>query len=329
MRLWIELSGEHPTLPRAEALAAMEAECVRIREVSWSAEVLHLDAEGDVDRVLARLGLAHVACEELARGDWADIRAFAKSMDLAGRRFRTRVRSLGPEVDGKPLEGFLGADLGRTGRVDLSTPEVEFRLLVGDTFHLGRVIRKTARSSLERRKVARRTFIRPISLHPKFCRALVNLARIPAGAAVLDPFCGTGGVLIEAASMGLRPVGADVRLEMVRGSEESLRELGLRADLLVGDAGRGPWRAGRIAGIATDPPYGRAASTRGEAPLKLYTRAFAAFSEILPTGGFVAAALPSEAAIAAAEEHLELVERYALRVHRSLTRNFCAFVKRP
>ena len=78
----------------------------------------------------------------------------------------------------------------------------------------------------------------------------------------------------------------------------------------------------------SDPPYGRAASTRGEAPLKLYARAFAAFSEILPAGAYAAAVLPNEAAIAVAEEHLELVERHALRVHRSLTRNFCAFVKR-
>lgn len=327
MRVWVELSGEHATLPRAEALAALEAERVAVRTVSWSRQVLRFDAEGPVMQAIARLGLAHVACEEIAAGDFDTVREAARTVDLARQGFRTRVRSLGPDVDSKAIEGPLGADLGRTGHVDLVHPDVDFRVLVDDAFHLGRVLVRTERSSMESRKVDRRPFSLPISLHPKYCRALVNLARVPSHGTVLDPFCGTGGILIEAAGMGLRSIGSDLRRRMVVGARTSLRSLSSEADLAVADAGRAPWRPGAIQGVATDPPYGRAASTKGEPPLRLYDRAFAAFREMLHEGGYAAVVLPNDAAVETAQSHMELVERHALRVHRSLTRQFCAFVR--
>jgi len=74
-------------------------------------------------------------------------------------------------------------------------------------------------------------------------------------------------------------------------------------------------------------PYGRAASTKGEPIASLYRRAFAVFRRLLPKGGFAAVVLPSEEAIAIGEEFLRLEEAHALRVHRTLARTFCAFVK--
>jgi len=327
VRLWIELSGEHPTLPRAEALAAFEAEGVEVRWVSWTDRLLRIEALGPAERAWSRLGLAHVVCEELARGDLEEIREHARSADLEGRTFRVRARSLGPDLDVPGLEGALGADLGRRGRVDLENPAIDFRVLLADEFLLGRVVHRVDRSGMESRKVAFRPFSLPISLHPKFARALVNLSRVPVGGWLGDPFCGTGGILLEASRIGVRAIGSDVRRSMVSGAAESLRRLGADARLHVGDAGWPPWRPGQIQGIATDPPYGRAASTRGEPPIHLYERAFAAFAEVLPRSGHVAVVLPSEEAIAAAEAHMEMRERHALRVHRSLTRHFCVFVR--
>ncbi len=328
MRLWIELSGEHPTLPRAEALAALEAEGVVIREMTASPALLEVDAEGPVLRAVTRLALAHVVCEEMARGDFEDLRACARSTDLAGQTFRTRVRPLGIAVDRKALEGPLGADFGRTGRVDLSSPAVDFRIVVGDEFLLGRVIHRVDRHGMEGRKVTRRAFQRPVTLHPKLARALVNLSAVPVGGLLADPFCGTGGIVLEAASIGLRSVGADLRRTMVVGARTSLRALGTDAAFLMADAGHAPWRQGRLDGIATDPPYGRAATTWGEPPLDLYDRAFAAFEEALPARGRVAITLPSDKAVETGERRFELLERHAFRVHRSLTRHFCVFVRR-
>ncbi len=328
MRFWIELSGEHPTLPRAEALAALEAEGVELREVTASAAVLEADGDGPVARAVARLALAHVVCEELARGDFDDLRECARSTDLTGRTFRTHARAREGELDRRALEGPLGADFGRTGRVDLTSPNVDFRVLVGEDFRLGRVIHRVDRHGMEDRKVTRRSFQRPITLHPKLARALVNLSRVPVGGRLADPFCGTGGIVLEASRIGLRSVGGDIRRTMAVGARSALQALHAEADFLVADAGHAPWRTGALQGIATDPPYGRAATTRGEPALDLYDRAFAAFDEALPPDACVAITLPSDLAVDVGEKRFALLERHAYRVHKSLTRHFCVFVKR-
>jgi tRNA (guanine10-N2)-dimethyltransferase len=328
VRVLVELSGEHPTLPRAEALAALEAESVDVRSVRWSSKVLRVDATGPVERALRRLGLAHVVSEEIARGDLDAVRSHARSIDLVGKSFRVRAHGFDGEPRNGAIEADLGAVLARTGRVDLTSPSIEFRVLVDEDVVLGRVIHRVDRSGLESAKVARRPFSLPISLHPKWARALANLSRVPTAGLVLDPFAGTGGILLEAARIGLRPIGADVRAEMVSGSRRSLRAQRLEAHLVRADVGSNPWRSGAVHGIATDPPYGRAASTRGERLADLYERAFAAFADVLPRGGHAAAVLPGKTHTGIAQAHLDLVEAHALRVHRSLTRTFCAF-RRP
>ncbi len=327
VRVFIELSGEHPTLPRAEALAAMASERIEVRRTAFGPNLLRLDVTGPVERAAHRLGLAHVVCEELASGDLESIRAFASEQQLGGRTFRVRAHGLGVDLDPRGVEGPLGADFGKTGRVDLDAPQIDYRVLLDEEFVLGRVLHRVDRSRLEATKVANRPFSLPISLHPKFARALVNLARVPMAGTVLDPFCGTGGVLLEATQLGLRGVGLDRERGMVLGTRTSLHSVQRAPDLAVADAGRPPLRAGLIHGIATDPPYGRAASTRGETIDQLYTRAFAAFADLLPRAGHLAIVLPNERWIERGSEFLELVETHALRVHRSLVRHFCVFVR--
>lgn len=327
MRAFIELSGEHPTLPRAEALATMASEHVEVRSLAFGPHLLRLEAVGPVERAARRLGLAHLVCEEIASGDFESIRAFAREQDLCGRTFRVRVRGLGVEINARAVEGPLGADFGRTGCVDLEAPQIDYRVLVGEEFVLGRIVHRVDRARLEATKVARRPFSRPISIHPKFARALVNLAGVPTAGTLLDPFCGTGGILLEAAEMGLRAIGFDRDPAMVRGTRTSLRQANDAADLGIGDAGCLPVRPTAIHGIATDPPYGRAASSRGESVDRLYARAFDAFAGVLPKGGHAAVILPNVRSVELGSASLELVEAHALRVHRSLVRHFCVFVK--
>jgi tRNA (guanine10-N2)-dimethyltransferase len=144
---------------------------------------------------------------------------------------------------------------------------------------------------------------------------------------LLDPFCGTGGVVLEAAEIGLRPIGSDRDRRMVAGTRTALRARGADGGLAVADAGRLPFRHGTVHGIATDPPYGRASSTKGETIRGLYERAFRAFADLLPRGGHAAVVLPDPSMIDLASNAFDLVESHALRVHRSLARHFCVFVR--
>ena len=59
-------------------------------------------------------------------------------------------------------------------------------------------------------------------LPPKLAQIIINLAKPPAGAVILDPFCGTGVVLQEARLMGYSVIGSDLQPRMVEYSQHNL-----------------------------------------------------------------------------------------------------------
>lgn len=121
------------------------------------------------------------------------------------------------------------------------------------------------------RRPSTRPFFRSVALPVYLSRLLINLSRIKEEMSFLDPFCGTGSVLIEAALMGLRTVGFDLSWEMIRGSINNLRSYGVKLPLMVvSNSLNIPLSESSIDAIATDPPYGRAASTYGEKVKEIY-----------------------------------------------------------
>lgn len=72
-------------------------------------------------------------------------------------------------------------------------------------------------------------------LPPKLAQIMLNLAKVTSGKTVLDPFCGTGVVLIEAALQHCKLAGGDVRGQMVDYTKENLKwadkEFSLNTDM--------------------------------------------------------------------------------------------------
>jgi tRNA (guanine10-N2)-dimethyltransferase len=144
---------------------------------------------------------------------------------------------------------------------------------------------------------------------------------------LLDPFCGTGGVLIEAASIGVKACGSDISPEMVEGCIRNMEHFGLPYEKMeVSDIGDIDGIIGTVDAVATDPPYGRATSTMREPLGDLYARSLPAIASVLERGSRAGIVLPRSCP----EEHdgLELVHHHSQKVHRSLSRNYCIFRKR-
>ena len=80
-----------------------------------------------------------------------------------------------------------------------------------------------------------------ISTSPKICRTLLNLAGARPGDTILDPFCGTGTILMEAALLGMNCIGMDINGDQVQGARSNLKWLGkdlgmkLEYDIFKGD----------------------------------------------------------------------------------------------
>jgi len=330
MRWLIELSGEHPTLPRAEALAAVEAVGGKPVDVSQDGGFLRFEARMKPELVAERLAFSHFVDEEIVAGSFDEVVAAAEATDMYGARFMVRAPAKGTDSMHQTIEKNIGQILARTGKVDLKRPLVTFRVLEGQQWHFCKVAGRIDRKQFERRKTSRRPFIKPVSLHPTLARALVNLSRIGAQQTLLDPFCGTGGILLEAALIGAEVMGSDVDERMAEGTWRTMfhYKRGM-AGLFTLDVGKIPERIDKVDAIATDPPYGRSSSTKKEPLESLYRRSFEAFAKMLRPGGRVAICLPDGKYAQLAGESFTLQEEHSVKVHGSLTRHFMVFSRAP
>lgn len=324
MKLLLELSMECESLARAEAVSAAATLGGSPKVLASDPGVLVLSAAVEPGAFVRRLALCHNVSEWLGTTDPAGVDSFVEKAEVPGpiRVRSTRVGEAHKDIDLASVTRRAGGLLGKGRGVDLHAPASEVRLVFSEKVHVGRLVGSVDRASFEARMNKRLPYRCPISLHPKFARALVNLTRVPGGGTVLDPFCGTGAILAETGLAGLKAVGTDISEKMVEGARANLRHLGVAAVTRVCDVGAIEGVVGEVDGIATDPPYGRSTSTNGEPLDDLYDRSFRAFADVLGRGCRLAIAVPDPAVLTSARGFKEL-ERHALWVHRSLTRHFC------
>ncbi|WP_436908128.1 methyltransferase domain-containing protein [Halosimplex marinum] len=171
------------------------------------------------------------------------------------------------------------------------------------------------------RRPTDRPFFQPGSMDPMLARALVNVAGAREGATVVDPMCGTGGLLLEAGLVGARVVGSDAQAKMARGTRANLRDaLGRGGDFAVcrGDVTRLPFADGFADAAVFDVPYGRQSKIEGDSLADLVGSALAGARRVAPRAVVVADRSWERAAVDAGWTVAEHFER---RVHNSLVRH--------
>ncbi len=334
IRAWVELSGETAALARAEVDGALGALGGGLAPSSPTTieGLLEIEApdEPTLGALADRLALAHRVV--LAVAPESDVRAAARAQGASGRRaaFRRLGSPSGPADALVRSTGAAYVDGG--GVIDLERPEVRYWIAgpAGSSALLLREVGSVDRRSYTARAMPRLPFRRPVSLAPRLARAATNLAGIRPGDRVLDPFLGTGALLAEAALLGARVYGIDRDPTMIRGALENLSHLGVAADLLAqGDAREVDLGARGLAfdAIVTDPPYGRSSPAGGVDPAALAEAVLARWQASVVPGGRVVVVTPGGPASLAAPWQEEL--RIAVRVHRSLTREFRRYRRAP
>ncbi|MCK4266621.1 MAG: TIGR01177 family methyltransferase, partial [Thermoplasmata archaeon] len=230
MRLLVELSGENVELAGAECRAVACSEGHLLSEPQQDGRALVIDTNADAKAISRRLALAWSLSTHILTTDVGAIVDELRGSELPGKCFRVKVERLNGSHTSEyavELASTVGAIFSGKYRVDLVSPDVEVRILLADKAHVGLLVEAIDRSSFESRKSEYRPYSHPISLHPKLARALVNLTGVREGQCLLDPFCGTGGVLLEAALMGVRTLGGDMDSRMVSGTRQNLEHYGI------------------------------------------------------------------------------------------------------
>jgi tRNA (guanine10-N2)-dimethyltransferase len=329
MNYMFELSGEHPDLPiwEAEALLTCTGKAKLLRR-DYNLAVFSSDA--DASDFQSRISMSHFLSEHLDSIETKKLVSFFGNLNLANMdSVAVKVKIAEPmkgEYDPVELTKMIGEVVSKNAKINLDHPAVKFRVIVGEKAHIGREIVEIDRTQYEKRKNRFLPFNSPISIHPRLARTLINMTAKSNTSRILDPFCGTGTLLIESALMGMDAHGSDLSEKMIEGSRRNLKQLGLAADLRKLDISEISRFDKKFDCIVTDPPYGRSSSTNKEPIEELYSRALKSFARNLVEDGRVGIIVPDPKALNF-EDDFRAIRSTSVRAHRSLVRNFIVLEK--
>uniref|UniRef100_A0A914QPY3 tRNA (guanine(10)-N(2))-methyltransferase TRMT11 n=1 Tax=Panagrolaimus davidi TaxID=227884 RepID=A0A914QPY3_9BILA len=170
--------------------------------------------------------------------------------------------------------------------VSLENPKHEFTLIEdfltipaeNRKIYFGRKIGDGQYLLKSRYNLKDRKYIGNSTMDPELAFIQANLIHAQPNSIILDPFSGTGGLLIPAAHFGSTVIGTEINYMVARGEGKSARQgekfltkeqnvaLNFKqynlqkyfCDIIIGDASRhGLWReSARFDAIIADPPYG-------------------------------------------------------------------------
>jgi len=176
--------------------------------------------------------------------------------------------------------------------------------------HVGTLLWKNRKEYLKR-KPHLRPGLHPTSLSPKLARACVNL--LGGKGTIVDPFCGTGGLLIEAGLMGLPVVGYDISQDMLKRARTNMQHFRIKRFRL--EKRNAVHLDKRYKFYATDLPYGK--NTRN-IDNELYSRFLAALGKIKSARAVLI--FPDYAKYKSLLNRLKILAEFTVYIHKSLSK---------
>lgn len=342
MEIVLIMSQEHKTLPRAEIEAVLKAENIPFHIINQYDGVLILDVPDDCYKSLKIIGkrfsYTHEVCKLIIETDKVDLNSEIQKYNwnnLITKDYAVRVKRMDKtdKFDTSEVEWELGGiinNLVEDVKVNLKDPICFIRIIfIDNKIFVTERLFKIDKKHFYNLKPHKRPFFYPGSMSPKLARCMVNLTGVIEGDLVLDPFCGTGGILIEAGIMGAKVVGTDIDIRMVEGTIKNLKYCGVKEyEVFQADAREIEFPY-KVNAIATDPPYGISASTGGEESKNLYAQSLVTIEKLLMDDGRLCMATPHYMDITGLIEstNFEIIEQHHIRMHKSLTRVITLFKK--
>jgi tRNA G10 N-methylase Trm11 len=227
----------------------IEAECIAITGAIPDENGIALtEVEADVSRAAYIKMRIKVI---IHAPDLSDLYSQLEKIGLSSEQFRVSVvkfpRRLAP--NSQQIMHQVGARIA--GNPNLSAPRTVFLVVATEEgLWFGEVLSEATGSWSEH---SQKAHLYSSSLPTRLARAMVNLVASP-GDRIIDPCCGSGTVLIEADSIGIKAVGCDINPKMAAASVENLKYFNLSSPVLIADARN---IKGSFDAVVTDLPYGR------------------------------------------------------------------------
>lgn len=342
-KLFFLFSGENETLPPSELKGILEAEGYTFKILENLDQTIRLESGINcVDSIMRRAaftricGLELFSCEANIQNIMKAIHSInIKTVLEDSKSFAVRVKRVKNyalkmrimEIERK-LGKYILENSSRTS-VNLKNPEKTFfGILTGEKLIFGAKLAEIQPKSFMERRPRKKPFFHPSAMPSKLARCMINLAKTKAGELVLDPFCGTGSILVEAALIGCYVLGFDVQRHIAKGCIQNMKHFNLTFEgLIVADARKPPITD--ITCVVTDPPYGRASTTLKCPAKQVVEEVLTTAQDLLSKGGRICIASPRLFNIAHIGVRLgyKHLESHFIYVHRTLTREIAVFEK--
>jgi tRNA (guanine10-N2)-dimethyltransferase len=328
-------SQEHPELPLAELKAVMECEDIdaEIRKVTEGLVILeNIPSERICEYYLIltnRLGYTHEVHELIIKSDINNLNGDLSSVNWSeyiDETFAVRVKRFHSDIDTVGTERDIGTLILANCddiKVNLSKPKTLVRVMAfGNDIYVAIERIKLDKRHFEDSKPHKRPFFYPGSMNPKLARCMVNLSRIKRGQLLLDPFCGTGGILIEAGLIGCKVVGSDIYWKMKNGTAINLDYYGITDYRTFNVDIRELKMYEKVDSVVTDPPYGISTSTGDVDGDEIFREFLYAIYDNMKDDALLCMASPHYVDLKPMVDEVgfEIVEQYGIKMHKSLTR---------
>jgi len=279
--------GKNAELSEAELKSYLETRSLGFEPIDRGEGFIVLKLDGLPEKMMGELGGALKIGEVVFSGEDANAANFDRLFSTLPDKALFAVSAYGDRKDYVALAELLKKKLKEfgihAGCLHLSTNESAvshtdilkkhilekgFEMLAcrGKRFWLARTIAVHNPFEFRRHDMERPVQRAIFSIPPRLCRIMINLAKIRSGI-LLDPFCGIGSVLQEAALMGFDIRGEDIDESAVGGCKENLRWLEKKYGVIIdninvkirqGDARKlgGYFTANSVDAIVTEPYLG-------------------------------------------------------------------------
>ncbi|XP_075770952.1 U6 snRNA (guanine-N(2))-methyltransferase THUMPD2 isoform X2 [Pelodiscus sinensis] len=210
-----------------------------------------------------------------------------KSVESNNRSFRVSCRCSGAiakvftsQEVGKVLGITLMKQFG--WKADLRNPDLELFVHLNDIYSVVGI-------PVFRLPLATREYIQTAGLRSTIAWAMASLAEISVGAFVLDPMCGLGTILLEAAKEwpNVQYLGADINDSQLEGAHENIKASGLmdKIELLKASVVALPLPSESVDVVISDIPFGKKFKITKD--IKLLPNILQEMERVLRVGGTV------------------------------------------
>ena len=324
----LELGGENTELGKCEALELLRFKKYNPKlEKDYGKIIVVSTSEKIERRIINRLAMTKRLSNIIFTSNEDSIESILNDLNdinIGDKSFA--IRQVGNNImDSEKTSILIGEKVSVDNKTELKDPDITILFYKNEEFNISLAHNDwtTGYKKCLKHHISHRPYFSPISIHPRIARAMVNLSNCAETEPLIDPFCGTGGILIEAADMKLNITGIDLKEKMVEFSKGNLKHYGFEANLLNSDFDE--ITNLNFSSIVCDPPYGIASTTGGESISELMERCLDTFQRVMDRKQRLVIAVSNPNIVK--HENLKLLYKFEWYIHKSLTRNIMVLEK--